>query len=101
MSDKKTSYISFAELCVQPDVGQETVFKIVEQGIVEPIGNRPDEWLFTPKMLLLMKKAVRLHRDLQLGWDGIALALELLDELEQLREKNRQLERRLNRFMDF
>jgi chaperone modulatory protein CbpM len=51
-------------------------------------------------MLILTKKAVRLHRDLDVDWVGVALAIILLDEVEQLREKNRRLQRRLSRFVD-
>ena len=35
-----------------------------------------------------------------LAFGGIALAISLLDELEQLRQENRELHRRLQRFMD-
>lgn len=101
MSEIQPSYLSFTEVCLQTDVAEETVFEIIEQGIVEPIGASPDEWLFSPTMLILTKKAVRMHRDLHVDWTGIALALELLGEVEQLREQNRNLERRLGRFMDF
>jgi len=100
MNDTELNYLSFSEVCLQTDVAEETVFKIVEQGIIEPIGATPDEWLFSPMMLVVTKKAVRLHRDLKVDWAGIALAIELLDEVEQLREKNRYLQRRLSRFVD-
>jgi len=32
-------------------------------------------------------------------WDGVALALELLDELENVRAENRMLKQRLGRFL--
>ncbi|MFT6285620.1 MAG: chaperone modulatory protein CbpM [Halieaceae bacterium] len=100
MNDIKTTYLSFTEVCLQTGVAEDTVVEIVEQGIMAPIGASPGEWLFSPAMLILTKKAVRLHRDLNVDWAGIALAIELLDEVEQLREKNRYLERRLSRFVD-
>lgn len=101
MNDTDSTYLSFTEVCLQTGVGEDTVFEIVEQGIIEPIGATPDEWLFTPTMLTVTKKAVRLHLDLEVNWAGIALALELLDEVEQLRKQNRSLQRRLSRFVDF
>lgn len=108
MTDTHATYLSFSEVCIQTGVAEETVFEIIEQGIVEPvvntsvrsIGASHNEWLFTPVMLTLTKKAVRLHRDLDVDWAGVALAIELLDEIEQLREKNRYLESRLSRFED-
>jgi chaperone modulatory protein CbpM len=100
MSLTPTTYLSFTEVCVQSGVEEDTVFEIIEQGIVEPIGASSDEWKFSPEMLILTKKAVRMHRDLDVDWAGIALAIELLDELELLREQNRHLQQRLSRFTD-
>jgi len=36
---------------------------------------------------------------LELEWEGVALALNLLDELEHLRAENRMLRQRLGRFL--
>jgi chaperone modulatory protein CbpM len=98
--DTESTYLSFSEVCLQTGVAEDTVFEIVEQGIIEPSGATPDEWLFSPTMLIVTKKAVRLHQDLNVDWAGIALAIELLDKVEQLREKNRSLQRRLSRFVE-
>ncbi|MBN0988336.1 chaperone modulator CbpM [Amphritea pacifica] len=100
MSDQQATYLSFSELCLQTGVAESIVVEIIEQGIVEPVGDTPGEWLFSPAMLVLTKKAVRLHRDLDVNWAGIALAIELLNEVEQLREQNRYLQSRLSRFVD-
>ncbi|SEQ57037.1 chaperone modulatory protein CbpM [Amphritea atlantica] len=100
MSDQQATYLSFSELCLQTGVAESMVVEIIEQGIVEPVGDSPGEWLFSPAMLVLTKKAVRLHRDLDVNWAGIALAIELLNEVEQLREQNRYLQSRLSRFVD-
>jgi chaperone modulatory protein CbpM len=100
MNNSESTYLRFSEVCLQTGVNEETVFEIIEHGIIEPIGSTPEEWLFTPTMLTVTKKAIRLHQDLKVDWAGIALAIDLLEEVEQLREQNRYLQRRLNRFMD-
>ncbi|WP_299199451.1 chaperone modulator CbpM [uncultured Amphritea sp.] len=100
MNDTYATYLSFSEVCLQTGVAENVVVEIIEQGIVEPVGASPAEWLFSPAMLIRTKKALRLHRDLEVNWAGIALAIELLSEVEQLREQNRYLERRLSRFVD-
>lgn len=100
MSDTQITYFSFTEFCLKTDVAKDTVIEIIEQGIVEPRGDSLDEWVFSPDMLIVTKKAVRLHSDLNVDWPGVALAIDLLDEMEQLREKNRYLESRLSRFED-
>lgn len=98
MNDTHTTYLSFTEICHKTGAKEATVIEIIEQGIVEPIGSSPDEWLFSPSMLVLTTKAVRLHRDLNINWEGIALAVDLLDKVERLREENRYLQSRLSRF---
>ena len=80
------------------ELPEHYVLEIVEQGIVEPDGDSPDQWVFTTQMVSITKKAVRLHQDLDIDWPGIALAISLLDDLEQLRAENHQLKQRLNRF---
>ncbi len=100
MNDTQTTYLSFTEICLRTGVTRETFIEIVEQGIVKPIGTSPDEWQFSPAMVLLTQKAVRLHRDLHVDWPGIALALDLLDKLDQLQSENRYLKQRLGRFMN-
>ncbi|MGK0249518.1 MAG: chaperone modulatory protein CbpM [Oleispira sp.] len=100
MSDTQLTYLSFTEVCVQTGAAENVVNEIIEQGIVEPIGSSSSEWQFSPTMLVLTKKAVRMHQDLNVDWAGVALAIELLDEMEQLKEKNRYLESRLSRFLD-
>jgi chaperone modulatory protein CbpM len=100
MNDIKTSHLSFTEVCLKTGVAEETVIEIIEQGIVEPVGASPDDWHFSPYMVTVAKKAVRLHRDLEVNWAGIALAIDLLEQLEEIREHNRCLQRRLNKFVD-
>ncbi|MNM95603.1 Chaperone modulatory protein CbpM [compost metagenome] len=48
---------------------------------------------------MLAKRAAKLHHDLQLEWEGVALALELLEEVQQLRSENSMLRQRLGRFV--
>ncbi|MFT6389938.1 MAG: chaperone modulatory protein CbpM [Cellvibrionaceae bacterium] len=50
-------------------------------------------------MITVSKKACRLHRDLGVNWEGIALAISLLDEMEQLKNENKVLQGRLSRFI--
>jgi chaperone modulatory protein CbpM len=47
------------------------------------------EWHFSGAALRRARVAVRLERDLELNLAGVALALDLLDELAQLRHELR------------
>ncbi|WP_299729645.1 chaperone modulator CbpM [uncultured Endozoicomonas sp.] len=98
MSETQTTHFSFTEVCLRTGATKETVIEIIEQGIVEPSGTSAEEWQFSPTMLLITNKAVRLHRELDVDWPGIALAMDLLRKLDQLKHENRHLKRRLSRF---
>jgi len=86
------------DLCRATQLSEKTIIEIVEQGIVEPAGESPEQWTFNTHMITVTKKAYRLHQDLEVDWPGIALAIHLIDELEQLRKENLQLQQRLSRF---
>lgn len=88
-------YLTLTEVTESVRLSTQTVITIVEQGIVEPRGGQPTEWRFEPAMLATLQRAVRLQCDLELDWAGVALALELLDELQQLRCDNERLRRQL------
>jgi chaperone modulatory protein CbpM len=90
---------SFPDLCELTELPHTTVIEIVEQGIIEPVGEGPDSWSFSTQMIVVTKKAQRLHRDLGIDWSGIGLALTLLDEVEKLRIENRCLQRQLEKFL--
>ncbi|MGE6384590.1 chaperone modulator CbpM [Pseudomonas sp. NPDC078416] len=97
---RNTLVIDMQELCEVVDLPAAFVIEIVEHGILEPQGRKPDEWLFDSAALSIVRRAVKLHHELQLEWDGVALALNLLEELEHVRAENRMLRQRLGRFVD-
>ncbi|MFJ2712050.1 chaperone modulator CbpM, partial [Pseudomonas sp. NPDC087346] len=47
----------------------------------------------------LAKRAAKLRRDLELEWEGVALALNLLEEVQELRAENQMLKQRLGRLV--
>ncbi|WP_341960264.1 chaperone modulator CbpM [Pseudomonas sp. RC10] len=96
---RNTLVVDMKEFCQVVDMPAAYVIEIVEHGIVEPQGHRPDDWLFDTYSLSIAKRAAKLHHDLEMEWDGVALALNLLDELEQVRAENRMLKQRLGRFL--
>lgn len=91
--------LSLEDFIQATDLPTTTIMEIIEQGIIEPEGQDREHWRFDTRMIMVTKKAQRLHQDLQLDWAGIALALELIDEMEQLRTENQRLQRRLSWFI--
>jgi len=98
MVDVNRVQLSLGELSQATELSSQVIIQIVEEGIVDAVGESPENWSFTIQAVPLAKRAYRLHKDLDVDWSGIALALSLIDELEELREENRRLQRRLNRF---
>jgi len=99
MAARRAVQVSITEISQVTGLTRETLVEIVEQGIVEPGGGQPDDWRFETESVAILKRAARLHKDLDIGWAGIALVLDLLDELNQARGEIRNLERRLGRFL--
>lgn len=98
MSSSLIVRLDLHTLCREADVSADYVIAIVEHGIVEPWGRTPQDWLFDDQAPLRTRQAVKLHQQLQLEWEGVALALELLDEVRQLRTENTRLRQQLGRF---
>ena len=69
------------------------IIKLVDEGIVEPaeLQCEQQQWSFTGKNLLRARKARRLQHDLDINLAGAALVLDMLEEIEQLRERLRRL----------
>lgn len=85
--------ITLGELCRACGIEADYVIEYVEVGVIEPQqGREPREWRFEPNALSRLQRAVRLHRDLAVEPHGAALALDLLEELDDLRRRVRALE---------
>ena len=66
---------------------QAVIIEFVEEGIVEPRGINAHPWQFSGVMLPRIAQALRLQRDLELNTAGVAVALDLLSEIEDLRKQ--------------
>ncbi len=94
-----TVELSLEDICELAKLPTEVMITIVEEGVLEPKGEAPEEWCFDCYMLSIAKRAVRLHRDFDIDWSGIPLYLDMINELEKLRSENRTLRQRLGRFL--
>ena len=80
--------VSLTEVCRACGVTAERVTEMVEFGILEPASEAPGQWEFTAISLRRVTTVVRLQRDLGVNLAGAALALDLLDELRELRARS-------------
>ncbi|MCI0506440.1 MAG: chaperone modulator CbpM [Gammaproteobacteria bacterium] len=83
---------SLGELCRICDVHAEVIMTLVEEGIVEPLGDEPATWRFPGPALKRVEIALHLQRDLDVNLPGVALVVELLEERESLLRRLRALE---------
>jgi chaperone modulatory protein CbpM len=72
----------FSRVCA---VERRQIIELVEEGVLVPVGSRVEEWRLPGDSLRRAQAAVRLQRDLGVNLAGVALALDLMDELERLR----------------
>lgn len=84
--------LSLADLCRASQLPAERVIEWVHEGVVEPVGRSPESWSFRGVSLRRVRCARRLEEDLGVNTAGIALALDLLDEIERLRARISRLE---------
>jgi chaperone modulatory protein CbpM len=68
-------------------VDKTFIVELVEEGVLSVIEIEATEWRFQGTALRRARMALRLQRDLEINLPGVALALELLEELERLRRE--------------
>jgi chaperone modulatory protein CbpM len=81
--------LSFRELCDACAGSEEWIVQLVEEGALEPVNlaehmQQAEQWRFTAVSLQRVQTAKRLQRDLQINPAGVALALDLLEQIDQL-----------------
>lgn len=79
------SVYSLEELSHTCDVEIAWIVELVEHGIIEPRGNTTSEWRFSSLSVVSLAKAKRFDHDLGLNPAGIALVLDLLNEIDRLK----------------
>lgn len=76
-----------AETCALCRVDNELIFEMVNEGVLTPAGTSPETWRFNAVAIKRIQVTLRLRNDLRVNLPGAALALDLLEELEELRSR--------------
>jgi chaperone modulatory protein CbpM len=89
---EEETLISLDELCRHCTIETEEVVTLVREGILDPADEAPDwqragHWQFHISSVRRVRTVVRLQRDLGVNLPGAALALELLDRIEELQRQ--------------
>jgi chaperone modulatory protein CbpM len=84
---EEQTQLTLAEISRGCAVHAECIIELVEEGVLAPTGHDPRGWRFTGVQLRRASVALRLQRDLGINLAGVALALDLLDELNAVRAR--------------
>lgn len=86
-------HLSLVELCHACGASEEYLIAWVYEGVLEADtaeGDMPSLWRFKGDSLRRAKQAARLTDDLDLNPPGVALALDLLDQIDDLKANLRR-----------
>jgi chaperone modulatory protein CbpM len=98
------SVLTLVEISSACAVQTEYIIELVEEGLITPVSpdtgqeinpqapreaRQPHSWRFTGVHMRLVRIACHLQSDLGVNLPGVALALQLLDEVEALRTRVR------------
>ena len=84
---EETALLTVKDLSRMCAVDERHIVEFVEEGVLSVVEIDTTEWHFTGAALRRARLALRLERDLELNLAGVALALELMEELETLRRE--------------
>ena len=84
--------LTLADICESCVISQTEIIAYVDEGIIKVEGLGPAQWRFSHLSLIEVRRAQRLTRDLGLNPAGVALAFQLMDEIEALKGQLARLE---------
>jgi chaperone modulatory protein CbpM len=84
--------VSASELCRLCQAELSHLVEMVEWGLLDAEGDRPEEWRFGARAVRRARTAFRLQNDLGVNLAGAAVIVELLDERGVLTRRLAQLE---------
>lgn len=88
---------TLVEFCTVANLEESVVVEFVEHGILEPVFAK-DQWLFPAESINRCFRAERMRQELHLNLHGVALAMELSERNQKLRQRLDYLEQLVDRF---
>lgn len=76
--------LSLTELSQASGASTDLLVVLIHEGVIAPQGDAPDRWVFDNIALRRARIGMRLVNDLHVNEAGVALALDLIDEIERL-----------------
>jgi len=88
----ETAELRFAELLSASGFSREQVLDLVDLGAIQPRGADEATWRFSRRALETLRAAEQLRVAFELDTPGLAFALGLLERIEDLQRRVRELE---------
>lgn len=87
--------ISYTEICETYEIDEAFLQELAEHGLIEQTASNLKQQTFDHHTVTRIQSARRIQHDLGVNTPGVVLAIELLEELEQLRDELNILKRHL------
>jgi chaperone modulatory protein CbpM len=87
--------LSLSQLCELSGLSETELRGLVEYGAIAPADPLAREWTFSADRLVVARSAHRLRRDFDLDFQGLALAITLLERVRDLEDELRDLRARV------
>jgi chaperone modulatory protein CbpM len=87
-------HLTLMELCHACHTSEDHVISWVYEGVLKPVGETPKNWRFSGPSMRRARLASSLSYDLEINLPGIALALDLLDEIHILQTRLKRVSAR-------
>ncbi|WP_078454554.1 chaperone modulator CbpM [Solemya velum gill symbiont] len=85
----ESTEVTLVQLCRTCAVQPDTIEAMVDQGILEPLRKQGQDLCFPATSIKRIRITLRLQRDLDVNLAGAALALELLERIDELNARLR------------
>ena len=95
MLEQKPKHYSCRDLCERCGLSVSVIEEFIELGIIAPANTTGDgehqfsieSYWFSIESYVRLRKALRIQRDLAVNPPGVALVMDLLDEIDALRKQ--------------
>ena len=84
--------LTIDDLCSTCGLSREKIVTYIAEGVIEPSGDAAVEWRFSQTTVVEVHRARRLEHDLGLNEAGIALAFDLMSQIDDLKRRLAHLE---------
>ena len=81
-------WIRREEICAQLGIGDDLLEMCIQWQIIdEPESGPEGTFVFSANAVERLCRGLRLHRDLGINWEGVSVAMDLLDRIDHLEQQ--------------